>query len=125
MTRTSTSTPAVLYVCAARRDQSSGLAEERAVEEGHRFAEKNGLHIAVQIADPYGEPEPCRRSGWLRVRELAARGEVGVVLTRWPNAVSPMSKLRYPELDYLGRHGAQLFFTWAPLSVVSAGGAAR
>ncbi|MGD3105521.1 hypothetical protein [Streptomyces sp. YGL11-2] len=116
---------AVLYVCATRSGQPLGLAEQRAVEEGHSFAEKHGLRIKAQISDPYGEPNPCRRSGWLRVREMAERGEIGAVLTRWPNAVSPVSELRNPELDYLGRHGAQLFFTWAPLSAVAGGGGAR
>ncbi|MEW1655868.1 hypothetical protein [Streptomyces sp. NPDC093707] len=125
MTRTSTSTPAVLYICATRSGQPLSLAEQRAVEEGHSFAEKHGLYITAQISDPYGEPNPCRRSGWLRVREMAERGEVGVVLTRWPSAVSCLSELRYPELDYLGRHGTQLFFTWAPLSAMAAGGGAR
>ncbi|MFD9816085.1 hypothetical protein [Streptomyces sp. NPDC059080] len=116
---------AVLYVCATRPGQLRGLAEERAVEEGLRFAEKHSLCVTVQISDPYGEPNPCGRPGWLRVREMAERGEVGVVLTRWPNAVSPTPGLRHPELDHLVSHGVQLFFTWAPLNAMAGAGGAR
>ncbi|MEW1673535.1 hypothetical protein AB0O47_09835 [Streptomyces noursei] len=125
MTRTSTRTPAVLYVCATRSGQPRGLAEQRAVEEGHSFAEKHGLQIKAEISDAYGEPNPCLRSGWRLVREMAERGEVDVVLTRWPTALSSESELRYPELDHLGRHGAQLLFTWAPLSAMTGSGAVR
>ncbi|MCZ0974121.1 hypothetical protein O1L55_28355 [Streptomyces albulus] len=56
---------------------------------------------------------------------MAERGEVDVVLTRWPTALSSESELRYPELDHLGRHGAQLLFTWAPLSPMAGSGAVR
>ncbi|MFF9482638.1 hypothetical protein [Streptomyces sp. NPDC014733] len=44
---------------------------------------------------------------------MAERGECGVVLTRWPNAISPTPELQYPELDHLGGLNVQLFFTWS------------
>ncbi|MFF8896070.1 hypothetical protein ACF082_01070 [Streptomyces lydicus] len=122
---TRTSTPAVLYICASRSQDVPGVAHERAVQEGRDFAVKNGLRIVAEIVDRYGEPVPQRRAGWLKVREMAERGEVEVVITRWPNALSPASEFRHPELDHLGRHGAQLFFSWAPLSAMAGGGGAR
>ncbi|MGP8297550.1 hypothetical protein ACTPOK_06240 [Streptomyces inhibens] len=122
---TRTSTPAVLYICAARSKDAPGLAVQRAEQEGRDFADNRGLRIVEEITDLFGEPEPQRRAGWMRVRELAERGEVEVVITRWPNALSPVSELRYPELDHLGRYGAQLFFSWAPLSAMVGGGSAR
>ncbi|MGW2404395.1 hypothetical protein ACWCXK_07695 [Streptomyces sp. NPDC001739] len=123
MTRNSTS--AVLYICAARSQDALCVAGERAVQEGRDFAVKNGMRIVAEVVDPYGEPVPQRRSGWRRVREMAERGEVEVVITRWPNALSPVSEFRHPEVDHLGRHGTQLFFTWAPLSAMAGGGGAR
>ncbi|UZJ30620.1 hypothetical protein [Streptomyces endophytica] len=116
---TETSTPAVLYICAERSQDAPGVAHKRAVQEGRDFAVRNGLHIVAEVSDPYGEPVPQRRAGWMRVREMAERGEVGVVITRWPNALSQACERRYPELDHLGRHGAQLFFSWAPLSAMA------
>ncbi|MFJ6747985.1 hypothetical protein ACIQNI_07285 [Streptomyces sp. NPDC091266] len=122
---TRTITPAVLYICAARSQDTPGLAVQRAEQEGRDFADHRGLHIGVEITDPFGEPDPQKRSGWMRVREMAERGEVEVVITRWPNALSPVSEWRYPELDHLGRHGAQLLFSWAPLGAMVGGGSTR
>src|SRR5947207_1222676 len=111
-------TPAVLYVCAERAG-SSTLATARATEEGHAFAEKHALRIVATFADPYGEPAPQKRSGWMRVREMAERGEAEVAVVRWPNALSPHHELRYPELEHLGRHGCQVLFSWAPLAAMA------
>lgn len=117
------STPAVLYICAARSQKAPGLAQERAEEEGRDFADQHTMRIVAVITDPYGEPSPQKRSGWLRVREMAELGEVDVAITRWPNALSPTHELRYPEIDYLGRHGCRLRFSWAPLAAMAGGGA--
>ncbi|GAU66933.1 hypothetical protein SSP35_04_00110 [Streptomyces sp. NBRC 110611] len=83
------------------------------------------MRITAVINDPYGESSPRKRSGWLRVREMAERGERGVAIMRWPNALSPVHELRYPEIDYLRRHGCQLRFSWAPLAAMAGGGATR
>ncbi|MFI0219894.1 hypothetical protein [Streptomyces lydicus] len=111
---TKTSTPAVLYICASHSQDLPGVERGRAMQEGRDFAAKTGLRIVAEIVDQHGEPVPQRRAGWLTVREMAERGEVEVVIMRWPNALSPVSKFRHPELDHLGRHGAQLCFSWAP-----------
>ncbi|MFH8566864.1 hypothetical protein [Streptomyces sp. NPDC017993] len=116
-----TGTPAVLYICAARNQDAPGLAVQRAEQEGREFASDRNFRIVGEINDAFGEPDPQRRSGWLRVREMAERGEVQAVITRWPNALSPVPELRHPELDHLGRHGAQVLFTWAPLVATPAG----
>lgn len=121
---TSSRPSAVLYICVDRRQDSSGLAVMRAVSEGHGFADQRDLRIVTQITDPYGEPVPQKRSGWCQVRELAERGEISVVITRWPSALSPDHELRYPELYHLGRHGTQVLFSWAPLAATANGDAA-
>ncbi|MCF3143777.1 hypothetical protein [Streptomyces platensis] len=118
-------TPAVLYICAQRSQEAPGLAQQRAQEEGRKFADQHGLEVVAEIADPYGEPNPQKRSGWMRVREMAERRLAKTVITRWPNALSPDHELRYPELDHLGRHGCQVQFSWAPLAVYTGGGATR
>ncbi|MEV6565931.1 hypothetical protein [Streptomyces kronopolitis] len=112
---------AVLYIC-AQRDGSSSLAAERAIEEGRAFAERNDLRILTEIPDTYGEPVPSKRAGWARVREMAENGEMDVVIARWPNALSVDSELRAPELDYLGQHGVQVLFSWAPLAAMDTAG---
>lgn len=109
---------AVLYIC-AQRDGSSSVGVERAFEEGRAFAERHGLPIVTEIPDPYGEPVPSKRAGWVRVREMAENGEMDVVIVRWPNALSVHPALRTPELDYLGRHGVQILFSWAPLATMA------
>ncbi|BDH10523.1 hypothetical protein [Streptomyces hygroscopicus] len=115
-------TPAVLYICADRAG-SSGIGAERATEEGHTFAERNGLRIVEEIPDPYGEPVPWKRDGWARVRGMAENGEIEVAIVRYPNALSPEPEMRFPELDYLGQLGVQIRYSWAPLAA-SGGGAA-
>ncbi|MEU8914794.1 hypothetical protein [Streptomyces nigrescens] len=117
-------TPAVLYIC-AERTGSSTLATERATEEGHAFAERHALRITVTITDPYGEPVPQKRTGWMRVREMAERGEAAAAIVRWPNALSPQHELRYPELDHLRAHGCRVHFSWAPLAVMTSAEATR
>ncbi|MEU9113107.1 hypothetical protein AB0D04_15320 [Streptomyces sp. NPDC048483] len=120
------STPAVLYICAERAGTST-LATERATEEGHAFAQKHALRIVTTITDLYGEPVPQKRGGWMRVRQMAERGEVEVevAIVRWPNALSPHHELRYPELDHLRQHSCQILFSWAPLAVMVGAGATR
>ncbi|WP_128504472.1 hypothetical protein [Streptomyces inhibens] len=54
-----------------------------------------------EIVDSYGDPVPCRRSGWARLREMAKNGEMDVVIVRWPNALSVDRALRAPELKHL------------------------
>jgi hypothetical protein len=108
---------AVLYVCTPPGQSVSKLPQERAVEEGHACAGKNGLRFVAEITDPYGEPVPHKREGWLRVREMAERGEMTSVITRWPNAISPQQELRYPEIARLKELGVRVLFSWAPLSV--------
>ncbi|WP_405743943.1 hypothetical protein OG422_19650 [Streptomyces sp. NBC_01525] len=116
MTEKASSALAVLYICAARRDAVAGVAEERAVQEGRDFAATRGLKIVTVITDPFGDPVPQRRSGWLRVREMAEQGEVEVVIVRWPNALSVDHERRYPEMKHLCSFGCQLLFSWAPLA---------
>ncbi|MFJ8676749.1 hypothetical protein [Streptomyces sp. NPDC093589] len=111
---------AVLYIC-AQREGASSLAADRAIEEGRAFAKRHGLRMVAEVLDAYGDPVPWRRSGWGRVREMAENGEMDVVIVRWPNALSPEREKRAPELDYLGRHGVQIRFSWAPLAVAGAG----
>ncbi|MCB5911660.1 hypothetical protein, partial [Streptomyces pinistramenti] len=111
--------------CAARRGAVVGVAEERAEQEGRDFAAARGLEVVTVITDPFGDPVPQRRSGWLRVRELAERGEVEVVIVRWPNALSVEHEQRYPEVKHLRRFGCQLLFSWAPLAETAGFGATR
>uniref|UniRef100_A0AAU3GSY4 Recombinase family protein n=1 Tax=Streptomyces sp. NBC_01401 TaxID=2903854 RepID=A0AAU3GSY4_9ACTN len=108
----------VLYVCADRARTVSGGAAQRAQAEGHAFAEERGLTIAEVVTDTYGEPDPARRTGWRRVRQLAQTGHVTEVLVRWPSAIAPESarELRHREADWLHDHGVRLRYTWAPLS---------
>ncbi|GGZ22512.1 hypothetical protein GCM10010387_14640 [Streptomyces inusitatus] len=115
-------TPAVLYICVERSPDAPGLAEERAVEEGHSFAEQRALRILAEITDPYGEPDPARRTGWLRVRAMAEDGAVSVVIVRWPNAISPVSALRQGEITWFRELGVRVLFSWAPLAARKAEG---
>ncbi|WP_405804288.1 hypothetical protein [Streptomyces sp. NBC_01187] len=123
MTRTSTS--AVLYICAERSQGSPGLARERAEQEGRDFASTHDLHIVDEITDPYGDPTPQNRAGWVRVRELVERDEVDAVITRWPNSLSMDSELRYAEMEHLAEYGVQVRFSWAPLATMADSGASR
>jgi len=109
---------AVLYVCVQASRSTPGLAEQRAVEEGHSFAGNRKMQIVAEVTDPYDEPVPHKREGWLRIREMAERGEMTSVITRWPNAISPQHELRYPEISWLKEHGVQVLFSWPPLSVI-------
>ncbi|MBD0711158.1 MULTISPECIES: hypothetical protein [unclassified Streptomyces] len=110
--------PAVLYVCADRGTLVPGLAARRAHDEGRAFAREHGLTIAEVVTDEYGEPDPARRHGWQRVRELARTGAVADVLVRWPTAIAPESApdLRHRETSWLREQGVRLRYTWAPLA---------
>lgn len=112
-------TPAVLYICAARSREAPGLAEQRAIEEGRSFADKHDLRITTEITDPYGEVDPQKRSGWLRVRDMAERGEVEAVIVRWPNAISPQHNMRHPQVTWCEEQGARVLFSWAPLALLT------
>ncbi|WP_331720764.1 hypothetical protein OG762_52280 (plasmid) [Streptomyces sp. NBC_01136] len=115
---------AVLYVCAERGTSARGLPAERAVAEGRKFAEARGLALVETVTDPYGEPDPCHRQGWQRVRELAASAAVGVVIARWPACIAPDAshELRHREVRWLQDHGVRVRYSWAPLA---AGGEVR
>ncbi|MCB5911976.1 recombinase family protein [Streptomyces pinistramenti] len=124
ITEKSSRVPAVLYICATT-DRSSTVGADRAAGEGREFALDKGLRIVDTVTDLYGEPVPSKRPGWVRVREMAERGEIGVVIVRWPTALSPVRAMRDPELEHLGRHGVQVLYTWAPLASPIVGGASR
>jgi hypothetical protein len=110
----------VLYVCVERGTAVPGTAAERAKQEGIAFAEDHQLAIAEVVTDDFGEPDPRKRPGWQRVRELAAAGAVTTVLLRWPTALAPDSahEHRYQEVRWLRDHGARVLYTWAPLAAV-------
>ncbi|WP_431776490.1 hypothetical protein [Streptomyces cucumeris] len=113
-----TAAVAVLYVCADRGTLMPDLAAERAKEEGRAFAQQHRLTVAEVITDEYGEPDPARRQGWQRVRELAQAGTVTAVLVRWPAAIAPevAHDLRHRETNWLQEHGVRVRYTWAPLA---------
>ncbi|MFI0901898.1 hypothetical protein [Streptomyces sp. NPDC020983] len=115
----------VLYVCTDAGTAVPGVAAQRAEEEGRAFAEAHGLTITELVADEYGEPDPCLRQGWQRVRELAAAGAVASVLVRWPTALAPDSahEYRYRETRWLQDHGVRVLYTWAPLTSATGGAA--
>jgi hypothetical protein len=113
-----TAPPVVLYVCADRAPGTRGAATLCAQTEGHAFAQERGLTIAEVVTDTYGEPDPARRRGWRRVRQLVQTGHVTAVLVRWPSAIAPESAhdLRHRETAWLHDHGVRVQYTWAPLS---------
>jgi len=113
-----TAPPVVLYVCADRARDAPGAATRCAQTEGHAFAQERGLRIAEVVTDTYGEPDPARRRGWRRVRQLVQTGHVTAVLVRWPSAIAPESahELRHRETAWLHDHGVPVRYTWAPLS---------
>ncbi|MFE3652010.1 recombinase family protein [Streptomyces sp. NPDC059152] len=111
-------TQAVLYVCAARAGAVT-VSVTRAREEGRAFAKQNAMRIVREINDAFGDPEPRQRPGWVEVREMARRGEIDVVIVRWPNALSPVVELQYPEVDQLGAHGVQIRYAWEPLAALA------
>ncbi|MGW1224794.1 hypothetical protein [Streptomyces sp. NPDC001478] len=110
--------PVVLYVCADRATGMTGEATRRAQSEGRAFARERGLTIAEVVTDVYGEPDPARRRGWRRVRQLVQTGDVTAVLVRWPSAIAPESAraLRRREAAWLRDRGVRVRYTWAPLS---------
>ena len=109
---------AVLYVCADRGTLMPGLAAERAEEEGHAFAQQRGLTVTKVVTDEFGEPDPGRREGWQRVRDLAKAGAIATVLVRWPASIAPEGahELRHRETAWLQEHGVRVRYTWAPLA---------
>ncbi|WP_030053565.1 hypothetical protein [Streptomyces sp. bgisy159] len=113
---------AVLYVCVDQVRPASKVPEERAVEEGRAFAEGRGLRLVDTVTDPYGEPDPQRREGWRRVCEMAARGEITDVITRWPAALAPEShpEFRLREAETLAEHGVTISYSWEPLAALQA-----
>ncbi|MFI7387264.1 hypothetical protein [Streptomyces sp. NPDC049813] len=113
-----TPSPVVLYVCADRAPDAHGAATQCARAEGRAFARERGMTIAEVVTDTYGEPDPVRRSGWRRVRQLVQTGHVAAVLVRWPSAIAPESAhdLRHRETAWLRRRGVRVRYTWAPLS---------
>ncbi|MFD7862298.1 hypothetical protein [Streptomyces sp. NPDC057682] len=114
--------PVVLYVCADRTTGTPGEATRRAQSEGRAFARERGLTIAEVVTDVYGEPDPARRRGWRRVRQLVQSGDVTAVLVRWPSAIAPESAraLRRREAAWLRDRGVRVRYTWAPLSAQGA-----
>lgn len=115
-------TAAVLYVCVEHSKDNPSLAGQRAAEEGRSFAEEHRLWIGTEITDAYGEPVPQQRDGWRRLRDMATRGEIGTVITRWPNCISPQHELRYTEIVWLKDHGVNVLFSWAPLAALGSEG---
>ncbi|MBT2511547.1 hypothetical protein J7I98_38350 [Streptomyces sp. ISL-98] len=115
----------MLYVCADRGALMPSLAAQRAEEEGRSFAQQRGLTITEVVTDEYGEPDPCCREGWQRVRDLAGAGAVAAVLVRWPASIAPESahEFRHRETRWLQEHGVRVRYTWAPLAAT--GGEAR
>lgn len=111
-------TPAVLYVCAERGHRMPSLAVQRAEQEGRAFALKHGLKITAVITDLHGTADPCQREGWLRVRDMAMAGSVGVVIVRWPAVIAPdpWHELRYREIRWLRDRGVRVCYSWAPLA---------
>ncbi|QXE38045.1 hypothetical protein KQY30_31250 [Streptomyces sp. GMY02] len=56
-----------------------------------------------------GEPDPGRREGRQRIRELAEGGAVAAVPVRWPAAIAPESahEFRHRETRWLQEHGVR------------------
>ncbi|MFF0629534.1 hypothetical protein [Streptomyces sp. NPDC004296] len=94
------------------------LAAQRAEEEGREYAAARNLHLVEVVTDPYGQPNPCHRDGWMRVRELADEGQIGTVIVRWPAAISPNAwhEMRHREIRWLQDHGVEVRYSWAPLA---------
>ncbi|MFF7183019.1 hypothetical protein [Streptomyces sp. NPDC008121] len=110
---------AALYVCAERsRRIQPALPIERAEEEGLAFAALHRLDLVESITDPFGEPDPQQRAGWLRVRELAETGRVATVIVRWPAAISPehSHEFRAREIAWLKARATTVRYSWPPLA---------
>jgi hypothetical protein len=115
-------TRAVLYVCAERGVLNPRLGAERAEQEGRVFAAAQNITIIETVTDPFGQPDPLSRAGWRRVRELAQRGEMEMVIVRWPTAIAPNRShdLRHREISELRKQGVSVRYSWAPLSKMGA-----
>jgi hypothetical protein len=112
----------VLYVCAERGLRNPRLGAERAEQEGRVFAAAKKITITETVTDPYGQPDPLCREGWRRVRELAERGEMEMVIVRWPTVIAPNRShdLRHREISELHQQGVSVRYSWAPLSQMGA-----
>ncbi|MEU9752237.1 hypothetical protein AB0D90_03755 [Streptomyces althioticus] len=108
-------TKAVLYVCADRGTLMPDLAATRAEEEGRAYADRRDLTITEVITDPYGDPDPARRTGWQRVRELAQQGGIEAVVVRWPTVIAPGNAAQHETL-WLSDHGVRVHYSWPPLT---------
>ncbi|MGA5183033.1 hypothetical protein [Streptomyces pseudogriseolus] len=106
---------AVLYVCADRGKLMPSLAAERAEEEGRAYAARQDLTITEIVRDPYGDPDPARRTGWQRVRELAQTGGIEAVVVRWPTVIAAPNTAQR-ETDWLAEHGIRVHYSWPPLA---------
>ncbi|MEU7384706.1 MULTISPECIES: hypothetical protein [unclassified Streptomyces] len=115
-------TRAVLYVCAERSLLNPRPGAERAEQEGRVFAATRNITIVETVTDPYGQPDPMSREGWRRVRELAERGEMEMVVVRWPTAIAPdrSHDLRHREISELQEQGVSVRYSSAPLSQMGA-----
>ncbi|KQX59687.1 hypothetical protein ASE09_04210 [Streptomyces sp. Root66D1] len=107
-----------MYVCVQRGGLQPHLPVERAEEEGRNFADRHGLSLVETITDPFGQPDPRLREGWLRVREHAEAGRVATVIVRWPAAISPehSHELRAHEIAWLKDRATTVRYSWPPLA---------
>jgi hypothetical protein len=110
--------PAVIYL-RVEPGREPGTAED----EARAFADERGLTVADVVTDPYGEPDPGRRAGWQRVRDMAARGDIGTVVVRLPSCIAPehSHELRYREMRWLLGHGVRVRFSWPALTLPDGG----
>jgi hypothetical protein len=112
--------PAVIYLRV-----EAGHAPGPVEDEARAFADRRGLTVADVVTDPYGASDPCERAGWRRVRDMAARGEIGTVVVRLPSCIAPEDshELRYREMRWLLDRGVRVRFSWPALTLPDGGAA--